>query len=382
MMIYLDNNATTKLTPEVKKALFSAVEMDFGNPSSPHSMGDRAREIIRDSREKTSKHLKCSPDELIFTSGGTEANTLILQSIAQLAPKNCVILTTPIEHSSVKKNMEQLEFRGFRVVEIDINNGGCISLSSLEQAIVKHDPFFISIAWANNETGVIQPLEEIAQICNKYGVLIHTDAAQFIGKSKIDLKNTKIDFLSFSGHKIHALQGVGCVYARDLKNIFPLIHGGDQENEKRAGTENVIGIVSLGAAIEDRYNNLDNSLTHLKNLRDLFEELILKTIEDTHINGISENRVVNTSNILFKYADGRALIAQLDNEDVIASQTSACTSMIPEPSYVLRAMGLSVDDAFSSVRFSFAVDNTIEDVKNAVRIIKNCIQRIRTFQEI
>lgn len=376
--IYFDNNATTRLLPEVKRTLTETINTSFGNPSSPHSFGDYSRDVIRNCKDSIAEILNCTTTQLILTSGATESNLSIFNSIIQSKNKKTII-TTPSEHSSVSENVNFLQSKGFNTHVLEININGLINLTELEDLLKQQDTVLVSIGWASNETGVIQPIKEISELCKKYNSLFHTDASQFVGRGKIDLQQINIDYLSFTGHKLHAPQGVGVLYIKNINNFTPLFRGGEQENGLRSGTENIIGISGLGSAIELRNKNLQNSINKLREIRDYFESTITKQIKDITINGSESDRVPNTSNILFHDIDGKALMAQLNMEGVYCSQTSACTSMIPEPSKTLRAMGLSVDDAFASLRFSFAIDNTLEEVDNACSIIKEKVENIRKF---
>lgn len=376
-MIYLDNNATTRLLPEVKSCLFSALNTDFGNPSSSHSYGVEAQNTLWGSREEIAKVLNCQPEQLVFTSGGSESNTQIIQSV--LKREKGTLLFTAVDHSSIIANFEALEEQGWEVITITCDEYGLICLDELRGQLEQYNPVFVSIGWVNSETGVIQPIEKIAEVVKASGALFHTDAAQFIGRGVVDLSKLDIDFLSFTGHKFHSLKGVGAIYSKDLDSLRSLIQGGSQENSLRAGTENLLGIISMAEALKLRYGALQEDLIYLEELRNRFEELLLKNVSGVKINGDVTSRVVNTSNVRFEGVDGRALVAQLDANVVIASQTSACTSMIPEPSKVLRTMGLTVEEAFSSLRFSFAVDNSMAEVETAVEIIENCVDRVRAF---
>ena len=377
--IYFDNNATTRLLPEVREALHNIIDTPFGNPSSPHSYSDYSRSILQKSRGYISQFLKCFPDQIIFTSGASESNTTIFNALSLKPDTKHSIITTPSEHSSVTENCRFLGFRDTDIRVLQINRSGVISLTELADLIEECTPTLISIGWASNETGVIQPIKEITEICKIKGILFHTDASQYIGRGEIDLSAENIDFLSFTGHKLHSPQGIGCLYVKNPDSMHCLIRGGEQEHGLRAGTENIIGIAGLGKAINLRMRTLDQSLKKLKKLRNHFEKSIVSSIPNVIINGVMEERTPNTSNITFSGIDGRALLAQLDIAGVICSQTSACTSMIPEPSETLRAMGLSVDEAFSSLRFSFAVDNTMDEVDRACVLIKEKIEVIRKF---
>jgi cysteine desulfurase len=382
--IYLDNNATTHPLPEVISTISEVVNGHYGNPSSPHTLGTEARGIIRSAREQTASFLGCEESSIIFTSGASEGNNTVLQSILGWKGRPKTILTTEVEHKSILQTCEFLETQGCSIYYCPIQEDGLINLEALEKILTENDISLVSVGWANNETGVIQPMEEIIQISKNAGTFVHTDGVQVLGKVPVNLSEINVDFFTFSGHKVHSLQGIGGIYARDKKQIRSLIWGGDQENDKRAGTENLVGIASLGAALKLRRGNLHESIQYMKKLRDTFEEEISSSIKDVTINGLPDKCLVNTSNLHFKGVDGRALLAQLDINGIICSQSSACTSQRPEPSYVLKAMGLTEDEAFSSIRFSFSVENTIRDVEIAVTIIGEKVKHLRkfAFQEV
>lgn len=378
--IYFDNNATTRLLPEVKLALIETINNSIGNPSSPHSYGDYSRDIIRGCKEEVSQLLNCSEKNIVITSGATESNLSIFNSLTYSDIRT--VITTPAEHSSVSENVNTLNSKNYNTHILKINKNGIIDLIELKELLIQNSNTLVSIGWASNETGVIQPIKEISELCKKYNALFHTDASQFVGRGKIDLSSLNIDFLSFTGHKIHAPQGIGVLYIKNRNTFTPLFRGGEQENGLRSGTENIIGISGLKTAIKLRNKDLESSIIKLREIRDYFESVIKKNIKDITINGAKSARVPNTSNIHFHNIDGKALLAQLNMEGVYCSQTSACTSMIPEPSKTLRAMGLTVDEAFASLRFSFAIDNTLEEVDNACSIIKEKVEKIRKFNLI
>lgn len=382
--IYLDNNATTHPLPEVISTINEVVNGYYGNPSSPHTLGTEARGIIRSAREQTASFFDCEESSIIFTSGASEGNNTVLQSILGWRGKPKTILTTKVEHKSILQTCDFLETQGSSIYYCTIQEDGLIDLEAFVKILTENDISLVSVGWANNETGVIQPMEDIIRISKNAGALVHTDGVQIVGKFPVNLKEINVDFFTFSGHKVHALQGIGGIYAKEKKLLRSLIWGGDQETDKRAGTENLVGIASLGAALKLRTKKLDDSIQYMKKLRDIFEQNIISLIGDVEINGNTENRLVNTTNIRFKGVDGRALLAQLDISGIICSQASACTSQRPEPSYVLKEMGLTEDEAFSSIRFSFSVENKITDVENAVTIIEEKVKHLRkfAFQEV
>jgi cysteine desulfurase len=375
--IYFDNNATTKPLLPVRKAISDALSDTFGNPSSAHYSGERARNRIDAARDAVAGLIGADPGDVYFTSGGTESNNIVLNSFV-FGKTNPKIVTTAIEHSSILKHCEMLEEIGVRISYLPVDGKGVVSFEDLEEFITP-DTSLVSVQWVNNETGVIQPIEAIGDLCKKEGVPFHTDAAQAVGKLNIDLSRLPIDLLSMTGHKFHGPQGVGALYSRDRRSLRPLFFGGSQEGGIRPGTENVAGIAGIGKAAEIRSRRIRKVQKQLSELRDRFEDQILARIPGVEINGCKERRVCNTTNLLFRGVDGQALIAQLDQLDVRCSQSSACTNHRPEPSYVLRAMGLSEQDAYSSVRFSFAEGNTMDEVDWAVQQIEAICQRLRKF---
>lgn len=353
---------------------------EYSNASSGHGLGQRARHLLWEARERVAIFIGATPEFLIFTSGGTEANNLVLTSFSYVNNRSSRILTTPVEHSSVLKTVAVLEYQGCEIIKIPVDPIGRISLFHLESALSKPTDL-VSIQWANNETGVIQPMEAIASICHERGVPLHTDAAQAVGKLPISLQDVPIDFLTFSGHKLHGPQGTGVVFVRNPKMLRPLLFGGEQEHGLRAGTENLPGILGLAKACEIRSAGFDIAIAHMQFLRDRFETKLSECIPGIIANGSGTPRVCNTSNLCFSGIDGQALVAQLDKRGIYCSQSSACTSHRPEPSYVLRAMGLSEDDAYASVRFSFSVLNTQGEVDQAIETIAEVHAQLRAFME-
>lgn len=368
--IYFDNNATTKPLTEVKDAVLKILGDDFGNPSSAHSSGERARNFLNESREKTSDLIGCCPDKIIFTSSGTESNNMAFYSCTKKSNGNSRIITTKVEHSSIQKMCSYLRINDVEVEMLEVDSKGFLILEELEKTLDKNDVDLVSVQWVNNETGVIQDIESIASICKEKGVLFHTDAAQAVGKLKMDLEQLSPDFLSFTGHKYNALQGCGVLFANDRFLVHPVFYGGFQEEGFRPGTENLPGIVGIGKASEVRCRNLEKHTAKMKELRNRFEAMILDFIPGTRVNGCIENRVCNTTNIKFGEIDGRRLIQLLDKRGLRCSQSSACTNFDTAPSYVLLAMGLSEKEAYSSIRFSFSPQNNVEEVDRAVEIIR------------
>lgn len=374
--IYLDNNATTRPLSAVVDAMLEALGPSFGNPSSAHSAGDRARSLLEKARESVAQLMDAPADRVIFTSGGTEANNTVLGSVVGLPIERRRIVTSTVEHSSVLSTCEHLERTGIEVVRLGVDAAGLVSLGDVERAL-KRPTGLVSIQWVNNETGVIQPVESIGRLCAAAGVLFHTDAAQAAGKLPIDVESFPVDFLTLTAHKIHGPQGVGALYCRERRSLVRTLWGGGQEAGVRAGTENLAGIAGLAKAAELRKANLNVARQHLAQLRDSFERAVLDALPDVRVNGDATRRVCNSTNLLFSGADGQALVARLDSAGVRCSQSSACTNMRPEPSYVLRAMGLSSRDAYASVRFSFAETNTADEVRRAITEVVSAVRALR-----
>ncbi len=364
--VYLDNNSTTAALPEVWEAIRLTAEAGASNASSAQSSGDLSRKVLREVRSAVAELAGCSPENLFFTSSGTEANNWVLRAAAKVAgSRRCRIITSRIEHSSVLKTCEALEEEGVAVEYLPVNGTGVVSVIALEE-MLENAATLVSVQWANNETGVIQPVSDIAETCHRHGVLCHTDAAQSIGKLRVDLSAVPVDFLSLSAHKWHGPSGVGAVYARNPQLLRPFLFGGDQERGLRPGTENILGLAGTGRAARIRAASFSDDCDHMRELRDEFERLLAKEIPGVQINGICAERVCNTSNVRFVGVDGQAMLAQLDSRGVYCSQGSACESMRPEPSHVLRAMGLNEREAYSSIRFSFSPLNTISETRHAV----------------
>ena len=379
--IYLDNNATTRPLPQVCDAIMRVLGEDFGNASSAHSSGERARKYLTEARDSVAALIGGDPSNLVFTGSGTEANNLVLMSYLVGNAKPSHIVTSAVEHSSILKTCDHLLENGDDVLLLGVNSSGLVSPQELDD-VISNTTRLVSIQWVNNETGVIQPIKEILKICKAHKVPLHVDAAQAVGKIPVDITEIDVDFLTLTGHKFHAPPGVGVVYSKIPKQLRPLIFGGPQELSLRPGTENMPGIVGLGKAAELRKNNFLKVVSKITEIRDLFETKILQTVPNTKINGNIEHRSGNSTNILFEGIDGKALVIRLDQLGIRCSQSSACTNMRPEPSYVLRAMGLSEEEAYSSIRFSFSEQNTVEEVDIAVEAVSRLCKEIRPISEL
>ncbi|MGB7292669.1 MAG: cysteine desulfurase family protein [Thermodesulfobacteriota bacterium] len=374
--IYLDNNATTKPLPDVIKVILPILSSGFGNPSSSHSAGERVRGCIKEARRQLGRLIGADPNSIVFTSSGTEANNMAFYSAARSKNDRCRILTTTVEHSSIRKMCSHLRIKGVDMILLPVDSSGHIDLEELRR-LVRENIDLVSIQWVNNETGVIQPLAEIVAICHEHGKVIHTDAAQAVGKLEVNVDDIAVDFLSLTGHKFHSPQGIGAIYCRDKFLLTPIFFGGFQENGFRPGTENVSGIVGIGKAAELRRENLKDHIEKMRELRDYFESQILELVPETSINGDPSTRICNTTNILFGGIDGRILLKKLDTEGIRCSQSSACTNSQPEPSFVLKAMGRTDKEAYSSIRFSFSIENTIQEVDLAVDVISRTCDELR-----
>jgi len=374
--IYFDNNATTRPLPEVQEEVLKVMGPEFGNPSSAHSTGERARKHISKARKRLAELIGSDTSKIIFTGSGTESNNMAFYSCTRDKSNGCQILTTTVEHSSIQKMCNFLKLNGVSVNKLEVNKEGLINLEELKKAINKNISL-VSIQWVNNETGVIQPISEIGEICTDIGVPLHTDAAQAVGKIEMDIQEMPIDFFSLTGHKFHSPQGVGAIYCRDKYLLAPMLFGGFQEEGFRPGTENVPGIAGMGKAAEIRQKNLTELISGMKDIRDRFEAMVLDFVPGTKVNGDTKNRVCNTSNIMFSGIDGRRLVKELDQNGIRCSQSSACTNFETAPSYVLCAMGLTEEEAYSSIRFSFSVENTYEEVDSAIEIIRKLTDKLK-----
>lgn len=370
--VYLDNNATTRPIAEVRAAMMEALEFSYGNASSAHSLGQKSRIKLVQSREHVATLLGAQPEQVVFTSGGTEANNQVIRSVTSAARKPVHIITTAVEHSSVLYTCRYLQdFEGVQVTYLRVDRNGVVDLTELENAF-NEQTALVSIQWVNNETGVIQDIRSIGLICHDRGVLFHTDAAQAIGKLSVEVASLPVDFATCTAHKIHGPQGIGAVYSKDCNRLRPLLFGGPQESELRGGTENMAGIIGFGIAAMARHKNLVNDISCMGQMRELLEGGIRKAIPTVGIAGYDVERVCNTSNVMFPDIEGLALVAQLDRMGIQCSQSSACTNQRPEPSYVLRAMGLTEDEAYASVRFCVSCETTPPEIERAV----NCISKV------
>ncbi len=374
--IYFDNNATTPVAPEVIKGMLPYLKKLYGNPSSMHTFGGQLHRKVEDARIKVAQLIGAEPEEIIFTSCGTESDNTAIMSAVESLPNKKHIVTTRVEHPAVLNFCKHLARKGFRVTFLPVNNHGQLNIDELLKAI-DEDTALVSIIYANNETGVIFPVEEIAEILGKRRILFHTDAVQAVGKIPIDVKKLLVDMLSLSGHKLHAPKGVGALYVRKGTRFYPFIIGGHQERGRRAGTENVASIIGLGKACELAGKNLTEEITYLKGLRDKLETELLKSCPDVRVNGDIKNRLPNTTNLSFEYVEGEAILLRINEYGICASSGSACTSGSLEPSHVLRAMGVPFTAIHGSIRFSLSRYNTDAEIDRVIDIMPNIIKELR-----
>lgn len=375
-VIYFDNNATTQIAPEVFEAMKPFLTDLYGNPSSMHTFGGQVEHYIRSSRESVAKLIGCDSSEIIFTSCGTESDNAAIKGVLAAYPGKKKIITTRVEHPAVLAPCRELQAQGYKVVELGVDKYGQINLDELK-AEVDDETAIVTIMYANNETGVIFPIDKIAEIVKSKGSVFHTDAVQAVGKIPLNLNKSNIDLLSLSGHKLHAPKGVGVLYVKKGTRISPFIVGGHQERGRRAGTENVAGIVALGKAAELAMQYMDEENTKVKSLRDKLEKAILKSCKDATLNGDKKNRLPNTTNISFEYIEGEAILLLLDQFGICASSGSACTSGALEPSHVMRAMGVPFTAAHGSTRFSLSRYNTEEEVDYIIEKMPLIVNRLR-----
>lgn len=381
-LIYLDHAATTPLHPEVLEAMKPYFSGEFGNASSLHQVGRLARTAVESAREKMAKYLKCEPKEIIFTSGGTESDNLALFGVARAQQqKGKHIITSQVEHHAILNACKQLEKEGFEVTSIPVDKDGIVLIDELKKSI-KPQTILISIMHANNETGVIQPIEEIGKIAREHQIAFHTDAVQSAGKIKIELDKLPVALLTISAHKIYGPKGVGALFIRRGTRISPIQFGGHHEFRRRAGTENVPGIVGLARAIELAMTSLDAEGKRLKTLRDKLEVGIIKNIEEVQVNGHRTKRLPNLLNISFHYVEGEGIILNLDSYGICVASGSACTSESLEPSHVLSAMGVPVQLAHGSIRFSLGKDNTESDIDFTIDCLVKVIDKLRKMSPL
>jgi len=377
-MIYLDNNATTQVDPAVLEEMLPYLQEQYGNPSSAYSFGKRAANAVSKAREQVATLLKCDPSEILFTSCGTESDNSAIQSALLLDPDRKHLVTSKVEHSAIIRHGEALARRGYEVTWLDVDSEGLIDLDALRQAI-REDTAIVSLMWANNETGVLFPIAEAAEICRSKGTLFHTDAVQAVGKIDIALENLPINLLSLSGHKLHAPKGVAALYVNRKTRFNAYLIGGGQENKRRGGTENTASIVGLGKAAELAAAAMEDENGRVRELRDRFEQGLLELVPSVQVNGHRTRRLPNTSNLAIEGIDSEGMLLLLDQRGVCCSAGSACTAGSLEPSHVLKAMGYSIDRARGSLRFSFSRFNTESEVAQVLEIIPRAVEKLRSM---
>jgi cysteine desulfurase len=379
-VVYMDNNATTRVAPEVLEAMLPYFSDLYGNPSSMHSFGGQVGRGLKDAREKIAGLVGASADEIVFTSCGTESDSTAIFSALQAFPEKRHIVTTRVEHPAIKnlcENIDKITGHKHKVTQLPVDREGMLDLQRYEDSLTD-DTAIVSVMWANNETGVIFPVAEMAEIAKKRGILFHTDAVQAVGKIPIDLKRyTAIDFLSISGHKLHAAKGIGVVYVRRGTPFAPFLIGGHQEHGRRGGTENVASIIGMGRACELAGSRLEEENSRVKAMRDKLEQGLLETIPHSMLNGHKTDRLPNTTSVSFEFVEGEAILLHLDRFGICASSGSACTSGSLEPSHVLRAMGVPFTAAHGSIRFSLSVYNTEEEVDFILEKLPPVIANLR-----
>lgn len=376
--VYLDNNATTLVAPEVTEAMLPFFNSLWGNPSSMHHFGGQTGKHIAEAREKVAALIGAEPSEIVFTSCGTEGDNAAVRGAAEAADHQIRIITTRVEHPAVLGPCRYLKERGHELTEITVDASGQLNLADLRKAVAA-GPAVVSVMWANNETGVVFPIDEVAAIVKESGGILHTDAVQAVGKLPIDVKKTPVDLLSLSGHKLHAAKGIGALFVRKGTRLDPFMIGGHQEGGRRGGTENVPYIVGLGVACELAAASVETETTDVARLRDRLEEGLLSSCPDTTVNGDRVNRLPNTTNISFQFIEGEAILYHLSDIGIAASSGSACTSGSLEPSHVIRAMGVPFTAAHGSIRFSLSRYNTADEIEYVIEKMPAIVEKLRNL---
>ncbi len=376
--IYLDNNATTAIAPEVYEAMIPYLTELYGNPSSMHTFGGQIHRKIEEARSKAGELIGADPDEIIFTSCGTESDNTAIISALESYPQKRHLITTKVEHPAVLSLCKRLSRKGFRTTYLPVDSLGRLDMESFYKSL-DDETAIVSIMYANNETGVVFPIKKIADALKERNILFHTDAVQVAGKLPLNVKDLPVDMLSISGHKIHAPKGIGVLYVRKGTRFNPYIIGGHQEDGRRAGTENVASIIALGKACELAKNSLEFELKNVAMLRDKLENALLKNCPDCRVNGDRDNRLPNTTNISFEFIEGEAILLRLDDHGICASSGSACTSGSLEPSHVLRAMGIPFTAIHGSIRFSLSRYNTADEIDSVIEVTKQIIKDLRNI---
>ena len=380
--IYMDYNATTPVHREVLEAMLPFYKEDFGNASSVHSLGRRARAAMEEAREKVAGLIGARPREIVFTSGGTESDNFAIEgTMYRNSKKGKHLITSAIEHPAVLNTCQYLEANGYEVTYLDVDRYGVVNLDQLKESL-RDDTVLITIMHANNETGTIEPMKEIVQIAEEHGIFVHTDAVQSVGKIPVDVEELGVDLLSLSGHKIYGPKGVGVLYIRRGMRIEPFMRGGHHERGRRGGTENVPGIVGLGKAAELAASSMESEAKRLWGLTEKLKNGIMERLDHICVNSPPENRVPGTINISFEFLEGESILLSLDIKGVAVSTGSACTSGSLEPSHVLTALGVPVAVAQGAIRFSLGKDNTEADVEYVLQELPPIIRRLRSMSPL
>lgn len=374
--VYVDNNATTKVAPEVLEVMLPYFSEYYGNPSSMHFFGGQVQKKVNEAREKVADILGGDPSEIVFTSCGTESDNAAILGTLDSYPEKRHLITTRVEHPAVGNICTYLGRKGYRITELSVDREGRLDLDELRESITE-ETTLVTIMYANNETGVIFPIDEIGEIVKEKGIPFHTDAVQAAGKIPLNMKKSKMDMLSISGHKLHAPKGIGVLYIRKGTKFSPFMMGGHQEKGRRGGTENVPYIIGLGKACELAKAHLAEENSRIKALRDYLEEKILEKIPNTLVNGERIHRLPNTLSVSFEYVEGESILLLLSDLGICASSGSACTSGSLEPSHVLRAMGVPFTAAHGSIRFSLSIYSTKEEMDYIIEHLPPIIQKLR-----
>ena len=376
--VYLDNNATTAVAPEVLEAMLPYFSELYGNPSSMHTFGGQVGQKVRLAREQVAALLGAATEEILFTSCGSESDNAAIRSALTVQPGKRHIVTSRVEHPAVRALCAHLKNEGYRITELPVDGDGRLDMEQYRRSLTQ-DTAIVSLMWANNETGTIFPVERAAELARSRGILFHTDAVQAVGKIPINLGKTAIDMLSISGHKLHAPKGIGILYVRKGTRFSPFLIGGHQERGRRGGTENTPGIIGLGKACELAAQNLEVENTRVRQLRDKLESELLRRVPNSRVNGDRMNRLPNTTNISFEFVEGESILLMMDQFGICASSGSACTSGSLRPSHVLRAMGVPFTMAHGSIRFSLSVYNTEAEIDFVIDKLPPIVESLRTM---
>ena len=375
-VVYVDNNATTQVAPEVLEEMLPYFHDLYGNPSSMHSFGGRVATRLKDARQQVADLIGATPDEILLTSCGTESDNTAIRAALASYPERKHIITSRVEHPAVLNLCEHMARHGYRVTFLPVDRQGRLNPENLYRSL-SNDTAIVSLMWANNETGVLFPIEEIAEVLQERDVVFHTDAVQAVGKVPINLQQVAVDMLSLSGHKLHAPKGIGALYIRKGTKFSPFLIGGHQERGRRGGTENVASVIGLGKACELAAQRMNEENERVRYLRDKLENAILEQVPNAMLNGDREHRLPNTTSISFEYVEGEAILLMMNESGICASSGSACTSGSLEPSHVLRAMGVPFTAAHGSIRFSLSTYNTEEEIDFIIEKLPPIISRLR-----